>query len=297
MKGVKFTGIMPALLTPFQEDNKSIHVEAAKKLIENHLADGADGFYILGGTGEGLVMARPEREQMCELVIETVAKRKPVICHVASINMNETCELAKHAERAGADAVASVPPVSVFSYGPDDIYNYYKRLASSVNIPVIVYYQPAANPNINANLMTKIFEIDNVTGVKWSSYNFYELMKLRNNTHGEINVINGPDEMLISGLMAGADAGVGATYNSMLPWFVEIYKEFRAGNLEKAREVQAKANAVIDVMLEVGVLPSIKAIATLQGIPAGQCTFPMKQYDEKYLAMIKERMAPLGIKF
>ncbi len=297
MKGVKFTGIMPALLTPFCEDNKTINEEAAKQLIERHIADGANGFYILGGTGEGLLMAREERETMCEIAVKAVNKRVPVICHVASINMNEMCELAKHAERAGADAIAAVPPISVFSYNGDDIYNYYKRLAASTNLPVIVYYQPSANGNINAKLTTRIFEIDNVTGVKWSAYNYYEMMKVKQITHGDMNVINGPDEMLINGLMSGADAGVGATYNCMMPWFVEIYNKFQAGDIEGARAVQYKANAVIDVLIEHNVIPALKAVVDMQGIKVGQATFPLHQYDAAEQEIIKAKMLPLGIKF
>ena len=297
MKGVKFTGIMPALLTPFCEDNKTINEEAAKQLIERHIADGANGFYILGGTGEGLLMAREEREKMCEVAVEAVNKRVPVICHVASINMNEMCELAKHAERAGADAIAAVPPLSVFSYDGDDIYNYYKRLAASTNLPVIVYYQPSANGNINANLTARIFEIDNVTGVKWSSYDYYDMMKVKQLTHGEMNVINGPDEMLINGLMSGADAGVGATYNCMMPWFVDLYNKFQAGNIEGARAVQYKINGAIDVLIEHNVIPALKAVVDMQGIKVGQATYPLHQYDAAEQEIIKAKMAPLGIQF
>lgn len=297
MKGVKFTGILPALLTPFCEDNKTINDEAAKQLIERHLADGANGFYILGGTGEGLVMAREEREYMCELAVKTVNKRVPVICHVAAVNMNEMCELAKHAERAGADAVAAIPPTSVFTYDGDDMYNYYKRLAASTNLPVIIYYDPSAEGRITAKLATRIFEIDNVTGVKWSSYNYYEMMKVKQITHGDMNVINGPDEMLINGLMSGADAGVGSTYNCMLPWFVDIYKKFQAGDIAGARATQYKANNVIDVLLEHGVISALKAIVDMQGIKVGQATFPMHQYDAAEQEIIKAKVAPLGIQF
>ena len=64
---------------------------------------------------------------------------------------------------------------------------------------------------MSAKLIARIFEIDNVTGVKWSSNNFFEMMKLKDMTKGEMNIINGPDELLVSGLAAGADAGIGST--------------------------------------------------------------------------------------
>ena len=298
MKNVKFEGIIPAFVTPFNEDNKTINVESAKKLIDLHLEQGANGFYILGGTGEGLVMAREEREAMCEIAVKYVNGRKPVINHVGAKNMEETVALAKHAEKVGADAVASVPP-SFFYYREDDLFNYYKKLAESVSIPVIIYYHPAAQKDMSAKLIAKIFEIDNVTGVKWSSNNFFELMKLKDMTHGEMNIINGPDELLVSGLAAGADAGIGSTYNVMLPEFVKIYEHFKKGELDKALEMQLKVNRVISAMIAQSVVPAVKHAVNLMGINVGTATYPLNQItDEKtvkeYEAALKEAGWPFN---
>lgn len=277
MSNMKFTGILPAFVTPFHEDNKTVNEEAAKKLLDLHLEQGANGFYIVGGTGEGLVMGREERERMCEICVNHVAKRKPIIDHIASMNLNEAIELAKHAERVGADAIAAVPP-SFFYYSEDDIFNYYKRLADSVSIPMIIYYHPAAQKDMSAKLIARIFEIDNVTGVKWSSNNFFELMKLKDMTHGEMNIINGPDELLVTGLAAGADAGIGSTYNVMLPEFIKIYDYFKSGQMDKALATQMKVNRVIDALLKFEVIPSVKHALKMMGHDCGTATFPMKQY-------------------
>lgn len=287
MSNFKVEGILPALVTSLCEDNKTINEEATKKLIELHLKQGANGFYILGGTGEGLVLGREEREIMCDVVVKQVAGRKPVINHIAAMNLNEAVELAKHAEKSGCDAIAAVPP-SFFYYSEDDMYEYYKRLANSVNIPLIIYYHPSAQKDMSAKLIARIFEIDNVTGVKWSSNNFFEMMKLKNITHGEMNIINGPDELLISGLAAGADAGIGSTYNIMLPEFIKIYDYFKNGQLDKALETQIKVNEVISVMFAYELIPSVKYGVNLMGIDVGNATFPMKQLtDEEKISLEK----------
>ena len=72
-----FTGIMPALVTPLCEDNKTVNTEVAKKLIDFQLAQGANGFYVLGGTGEGLVIDREQREVMCDLSVKHVPADSP----------------------------------------------------------------------------------------------------------------------------------------------------------------------------------------------------------------------------
>ena len=296
MNNIKFRGIMPALVTPFCADNKTVNEESTKQLLDTLREQGANGFYILGATGEGIVMGREERERMCEISIKHLAKRVPSIIHIASLNFNEAVVLAKHAERSGADAIAAVPP-SIFHYDEDDIFEYYKRLAASVNIPLIVYYFPGAQKDMSARLIARIFEIDNVTGVKWSSHDFYEMMKLKDMTHGEINIINGPDELLLSGLAAGADAGVGSTYNNMLPEFLQIYDLFQKGEMQKALEVQLKVNRVIDLMIRNEVIPSVKYTLGLMGIDVGTGAFPMKTFGEAQAKKYESEIRALGWPF
>lgn len=281
------TGIMPALVTPFNADRKTVNEKAARKLIEFLLNQGADGFYILGSTGEGLVMTEEERMKMCEIVVSQVAGRKPVICHVAAMNFDEAVRLSRFAEKAGVDALSAIPPL-FFQYTDEDIYNYYKTLAQSTCLPFIMYNHPAANGGLSASNVAKLFEVDNITGVKWTVNNYYELMKLKNITHGKMNIINGPDEMLVSGLAAGADAGIGTTYNVMLPEFLKIYKFFKEGNEAEARKVQMKVNQVITCMLEHGVLPSVKHMCKLMGFDVGETTFPMHSYSNEERVALEE---------
>lgn len=273
-----FTGILPALVTPLCEDNKTVNTKEAKKLIDLFIEQGANGFYILGGTGEGLVIAREEREIMCEEVVKHVNGRQPVINHVAAMNLDETIALAKHAEKVGCDAIASIPPL-FFYHDADDLYLYYKKLADSVSIPLVMYYHPSAGAHMSAELVARICQVDNITGVKWSVNNYYEMMRLKDMTQGEINIINGPDEMLIQGLAAGADAGIGSTYNMMLPQFVQIYKAFQEGNMKKALQTQLKVNNVLEVIKKYETIPGVKYGVNLMGYNVGKATFPMRQLE------------------
>ena len=291
-----FTGIMPALVTPLCEDNKTVNTEVAKKIIDFQLNQGANGFYVLGGTGEGLVMGREQREIMCEVSVKHIAGRQPVIMHIAAMNLDEAIALAKHAEKTGADAIAAVPPCFFF-YDGDDLYEYYKKLASAVSIPVIIYYHPGAQKEMSAKLIARIFEVDNVTGVKWSSGNLYEMMRLKDLTHGDMNIINGPDELLCSGLMAGADAGIGSTYNVMLPEFIKIYNDVKAGRVDEALKTQMKVNRVIDVMIRYEVIPSVKYACEMLGFPVGNATFPMKHYSEAQKAAYEKELKEAGFPF
>ena len=293
MNSKKIEGILPALITPLESDNRTVNTVVAKQLIDFQLAQGADGFYVLGGTGEGLVIDREQREIMCETVIRHVAHRKPVIVHIAAMNFREAVELAKHAEQAGADAIAAIPPCFFF-YDNNDLYEYYKSLAGAVQIPLIIYYHPGAQKTMSPELIARIFEIDNVTGVKWSSGDLFSMMKLKDLTQGDMNIINGPDELLCPGLAAGADAGIGSTYNVMLPQFLEIYRAIRSGDTERARTVQFRVNRVIDVMLRHEVIPSVKFAAELLGFPVGDATFPMRRMSNEQRKMLQAELHRVG---
>ena len=293
---MKFKGIMPALITPLNEDGKTVNEESARGLIEYLINQGADGFYVLGSTGEGLVLDESERMKMLEISVDQVKGRKPIICHTAAMTFSEAVRLSKHAEKVGADALSAIPPI-FFHYRDEDIYNYYKSLAGSTNLPFVMYNHPSANGGMSAETVAKIFEIDNITGVKWTVNNYYEMMRLKDITNGEINIINGPDEMLISGLAAGADAGIGTTYNVMLPQYLKIYKYFTEGNVEEARKIQYKVNRVIKCMAKNEVISAVKSMCSLLGFPAGEATYPLRNMQGDGISELQSELSELGWPF
>ena len=129
--------IIPALVTPLNED-ESVRVDTVTRLIKELSAQGADGFYIGGATGERLALRTEERKILTEAAVAAAAEDKCVIVQVASTNYADMRMLARHAEEKGASAVSATAPL-FFKYGENDVYSYYKRLAEAVHIPVMVY--------------------------------------------------------------------------------------------------------------------------------------------------------------
>lgn len=275
---LKFEGVMPALVTPLSED-ESINVRTLHQLIRDLLAEGADGFYIGGATGEGIALSREAREVLLEEAVKA-AGDKPCIAHIASANFSEAIELAKHAEKAGAKGISAIPPL-FFQYDEQNVYNYYKALAEATDLPLMIYYNPAAGFTVNAEFAARCFEIDNVTAIKWTSPDYFGMLTLKTLTNGEMNIINGPDEMLLMGLSAGADGGIGSTYNFMFPTIKRIYDAFRRGDVDKARQAQAQADTVIRVLTRHPIIPTVKVILEAMGYEVGHCVFPMKRYTEE----------------
>ncbi|MBQ3080723.1 MAG: dihydrodipicolinate synthase family protein [Clostridia bacterium] len=285
-----FKGIIPALVTPIDENGKVLR-EASKKVIDFEISQGADGFYILGATGEGLVLTEETRKEFAELSVQQVKGRLPIIDHIADMNLPTAIRLAKHAEAIGCDAIASIPP-TYFAYTEDDIYNYYKTISDAVHIPVMIYYAPAAGVNMTAKFVKRLFEIENITSVKWSKADYYQMVLLKDMTHGEMNIINGPDEMLLCGLSMGADGGIGSTYNFMLPKIKAIYNAFIESNVPLACKCQREVSRIIAALLNWPCIPGVKKLLKHMGCDVGEASYPMYRFTEseeaKLLAAIRE---------
>ncbi len=293
---IKFEGVMPALVTPLNADD-TLNAKALESLLDLHLSQNAEGFYIGGATGESFALTREVRRELAERSIAHIGKRANTIVHIAASAFNDTIELAKHAEAAGADALSAVPPI-FFKYDENDVYNYYKAIANAVHIPIMVYYSPNANFPITSKFAARLFrEIDNITGIKWTSSNYYDMMNLKDLTNGEMNIINGPDEMLLMGLNAGADGGIGSTYNVMLPLYQKILACFRAGDVKGAQETQHKVNRVIRVLLDYNVIPAVKVLLEAMGQKVGEASFPFPRYSAETKAKIIAEAKAAGFEF
>ncbi len=291
---MKISGIIPALVTPLCED-ESINVPVLKKLIGELISKGAQGFYIGGATGEGLALRTEERFILADESIKRVKEldpELPCIVQVASMDFSDALRLARQAEKCGATAISATAPL-FFAYDENDVYAYYKRLAESVHIPMMVYYNPAVKFNMTAEFAKRLFEIDNVTSIKWTSSDYYGMMRLKELTNGEMCVINGFDEMLLMGLSGGADGGIGTTYNYQLEYIREIYDSFKRGDMARALEFQTCASSVVAAFNGEPIIPASKALLECMGYEVGNAAFPMKRYSPAEKQAIYSRIKPL----
>ena len=127
-------------------------------------------------------------------------------------------------------------------------------------------------------LIDRLLKLDTVIGLKFTRFNYYEMHRIVELNGGDVNVINGPDEMLICGLTMGADAGIGSTYNVMPGEFVKLFESYRSCDLAAAQRQQFKINHAIEIMLRHGLFPALKHMLTVKGFDVGQPVFPMKRF-------------------
>mgnify|MGYP001777640703 FL=1 len=128
----KFSGVYPAVITPFDAEGE-VDVAKLENYI-NYLSDKVDGLFVGGSYGSGPIMTVAQRKLLAEVTIKTCAGRIPVIMHIGTTNLSDTIELAQHSEKLGADALAAVTPF-YYRHTPNVIKQYYADLIKSVSLP------------------------------------------------------------------------------------------------------------------------------------------------------------------
>ncbi|MBQ7932765.1 MAG: dihydrodipicolinate synthase family protein, partial [Clostridia bacterium] len=183
-------------------------------------------------------------------------------------------------------ALSSVTPL-YYKYSYREVKHYYEQIAAETDLPVIIYNIPAlTGTTLNYDQLCEILSIPGVGGMKFTSSDFFQLERIRAAFPDKV-FYNGSDEMLLSGLAAGADGGIGTTYNYQPARILGVYNEFRAGNMAKALEYQAKANETIAKILKYGVLPSSKMLMKLNGMDYGTCREPFMPLDDAAIEDLK----------
>lgn len=292
---ILFKGIMPALITPLNDDS-TVRVETVAPLMNWMIGQGVEGFYVLGATGEGAALAECERMRMAEAAAD-VAKNagKKMILHVGAADTQSAKRLAKHAAEVGADAISSVYPSFFCHYTADEALDYYRALVDAAGIPMMGYCTPMIRGVDVVTFVERLMKIEGVIGVKYTFPNYYDMFCIKHINGGNINVINGPDETLLAGLSMGADGGIGSTYNLMADRYVKLYQAVQSNDLKTAFALQEGINRVIAVMLRHGVIPSIKLGLEAKGFACGHAAFPGHRYSKEERELILSEFHAAGL--
>ena len=280
-------GILPALCTPFDDSGQQVAVERVPPLVGALLDAGSTGFFVCGGTGEGKAMSVAERKQMAATAMSAVSGAVPLILQVGATSTENAVELARHAATLGVDAIASVAPID----RANDLgaaVSHYAAIGAATDLPFYVYWlAQTADKNVTAEQYLEAMEVvPNFTGVKFTDTNFYLFQQLVDLADGRLNMISGPDEMCVAGMVMGSDAAIGSTYNIMPRLFVGMRRSFENNDIRPAMEAQARANKVISLMFNTGgVLPGLKAVLGWRDIPVGppRVAPPLSAEDETAL--------------
>lgn len=281
-----FKGIYAALLTPFDQYGQ-VNLKEMKKLVRYLIGKGIDGFYVAGSSGETFLLSLDERKRVLEAVLEENNGEKTVFAHVGHISTEFARDCAVHARQAGADAVSAISPF-YYKFTAEEVKQYYFDIMDAGDLPMFIYNFPSQSGfSLTSDLLDELCANGHVAGVKFTSNEFFQMERMKA-SHPELTLFNGFDQMLLSGLAAGADGGIGSTYNVLAPVIREIYDGFLNGDMDTARRSQARVNEVISITRKYGTLKCLKAILQMEGIEMGEMRRPFLPLPQEAMAEMRQ---------
>ena len=247
----KYQGVIPAFYACY-DDEGNVSPERVQELTRYFVKKGVKGLYVGGSSGECIYQGVNDRKVVLENVVAAAEGKLTIIAHVACNNTADSMELARHAESLGVDAIAAIPPI-YFRLPEYAIAKYWNDISSAApNTDFVIYNIPQlAGVALTMPLLREMLKNPNVVAVKNSSMPTQDIQMFADEGKKDgrdFLVFNGPDEQIISGLVMGAEGGIGGTYGAYPELVLELFRLVEVGELAAARELQYDINNIIYAM-------------------------------------------------
>jgi 4-hydroxy-tetrahydrodipicolinate synthase len=265
MANLTWEGIYPAVLTPFDE-NYSIDFDMFAKNTEAQIAAGVHGIILAGSLGEASVLSQEEKYLLLEKTLEIVGGRIPVILNLTENTTKDAVEFAQRAEQIGADGLMVLPPMR---YRPDDreVVAYFKAIAQSTNLPILVYNNPVDySTYITLDMMEELLEEPTIQAVKESTRDLANVTRLKNRFGDRLKVLGGVDTICLESLMVGADGLVAGLVDAFPYETMALYNLVKAGEYKKAVEIYRWFMPLLELDIHPKLIQYIKLAATYEGL-------------------------------
>jgi 4-hydroxy-tetrahydrodipicolinate synthase len=291
----KLKGMIAPVATPFHED-ESINYKVYEQLINYLLDNKIHGLLIGGSTGEYSLMTPEERKSIIKFASEVIGKRAQIIAGCSCSRTKDTIGMVQFAGQAGADYALALPPYYMQT-SRQGIIDYYKEIAASTDIGIVIYHYPHATAvRMDPELIAELARIENVVGVKDTDVmaNTARIINLTKDIEG-FSVINGEEFNIIGTLAMGGDGCMGIVFNLVPKQIVALYDAFMSGDLAKVREINNQLMPLYALMEEEPYPGPIKAALELIGIPMGVPRKPIAPPSDQMRAKLKEVMLKANI--
>jgi 4-hydroxy-tetrahydrodipicolinate synthase len=288
-----FRGSFTALVTPFS--NGSLDEKAFRGLVDWQIAEGTDGLVPVGTTGESPTLSHEEHRQVVKWCIEQANGRVPVIAGSGSNSTREAIELSQHAEKAGADAVLIVTP---YYNKPtqEGLYQHFKAINDAIGIPIIIYNIPIRSViDMSVDTMTRLFELDNIAGVKDATANVVRVSQQRAAMGEGFNQLSGEDATALGFMAHGGHGCISVTSNVAPRLCAEFQDACLKGDYETALKLHDKLMPLHTALfIETNPSPAKYALSVL-GKCADTVRLPMVRLADKTKAAVREAMVHAGL--
>jgi len=292
---LKLKGIIPAVLTPFVNDE--VDYDRLALYVDWLIQHGVHGLFPVGTNGEGALMSTFERKKVAETVVTATNKRIPVLVQTGAPSTRETIELTLHAQSVGADGAGVVAPY-YFPHDTQCLEEHYVAVAQAVpNFPIYLYNIPgnAKNDILPKVLAAVIKHCPNVVGIKDSSKDLSRFEDYLATIGPELTAIVGTDALVFPAILMGGRGVVSAVANVFPEHLVALYQAIIEGKYEKARELQFFTNQLRDALKIGPYISPYKKALEYRGFPIGSVRRPLRDMSADEANRMKKALEGLGV--
>ncbi|MEN9905347.1 MAG: hypothetical protein RLZZ555_1912 [Pseudomonadota bacterium] len=289
------TGSIVALVTPMHEDG-SVDYAALRKLIDWHIAEGTDCIGVVGTTGESPTVSVEEHCEIIRVAVEQAAKRVPILAGCGANSTAEAIELAKFAQKVGADCQLQVVP---YYNKPtqEGQYQHFKAIAEATgDLPVMLYNVPGrAVADLQHDTVLRLAQVDGIFGIKEATGNLERAQWLIKETPADFGVYSGDDATAVGLMLMGGQGNVSVTANIAPRQMHELCVAALAGDVKRAMAIQMQLLPVHkQLFVEANPIP-LKWAMQRMGLCSGTMRLPMTPLSAGYEPVVEAALRAAGL--
>ena len=281
-----FSGVCTALVTPFLKD--SVNYPMLEQLLRRQYDAGIRAVVICGTTGESATLTDEEKLTMFRYAKKSIPEDLRIIAGTGSNSTVHAIALSQAAQDAGADALLVVSPY-YNKATPEGLYLHYAAIASSVQIPVILYNVPSrTGVDIPVEVYRRLSQIPNIAGVKEASSDIRKLARIRSQCPDHFTVWCGNDDLAVAAMALGAKGLISVVSNIEPEITGSMIGAALDGDFDTATALQLSLLPLIEALFqEVNPIP-VKAAMAMIGYDCGSCRMPLCSPSEETSALLKD---------
>jgi 4-hydroxy-tetrahydrodipicolinate synthase len=290
-------GIIDVPVTPFTSDNE-IDLDTFARGVEFLLRHNASSLCVNLHLAESLNLTLDERKALAKTAVEVTAGRVPVIIHVSTPGTDQAVDLARHAEKVGADCITAIAPY-YWKPSQDALYEHFCAIISATELPFIAYSSPTIMDGIGLSpetLVRLMERFPRFVGLKEASHNwekYIELGRAARKIRPEFGLFVGT-EWMIPCLTLGGTACM-SIFGGIAPRFVRsLYDATTGGRLKEALTLQYKFSELYQIAKVEYPAPT-KAMWEIMGRPVGAPRLPNRPLTAARKKEIRSTLETLGL--
>ena len=262
---IQWKGIMPAVTTKFT-DNDELDLKTFELNINAQLEAGVHGI-VLGGTlGEASTLLDEEKRLLTTATVDIVKGKVPVLINIAEQTTKGAILAAQKAEEDGAKGLMMLPPMR-YKSGDRETVEYFKAVANSTSLPIMVYNNPVDyKVEVTLNMFDELLKCKNIEAVKESTRDISNVTRIKNRFGDRLKIMTGVDTIALESLLMGADGWIAGLVCAFPAETVAIYELQKAGRIKEAIEIYRWFLPLLELDINPKLVQNIKLAEVYTGI-------------------------------